>query len=507
MNYSVCQKKIFETYNTTKQNILISAGPGSGKSFVLRKLAKDTPPYKRSIFLSFNKSIAEENKTHLPNHITSSTLHALGYRCLFDLVPGARFQLNEIKTFIISRKNLKFPENRFRNEKVKNKYLFELARVYDCYRLNLQSNLDNFEELCSRFDIDLSENMKEDFDKLLKVMREDDQKILNGESNMIDFTDMLWLTSYFDSSAFPKYDVVFIDEVQDLNPLQKSLFEKIQRERTGRFVAVGDRKQTIYAFSNASLEFFNSLSRLPNTVELPLDISYRCGHNIIEASNIIFPDTPMKAFEENIEGVVRTGTYDEIQNGDFVLCRNNKPLVEMFIQLLKKDKNVSIYGKDYGESLFRLIEECEDKLDSITRENLYNKLLKTKEILEERGIKNPTSQPDYFNLLEKILILEDLQKEFLSYSRVREVISKYFVGESNWDREKGITLMTIHKSKGLEADRVFCLQENLIPSPYCVSSDLLYAEKCLYYVMMTRAKKEVIYLGSPGIGTNERERL
>ena len=54
--------------------------------------------------------------------------------------------------------------------------------------------------------------------------------------------------------------------------------------------------------------------------------------------------------------------------------------------------------------------------------------------------------------------------------------------------------MTCHKSKGLEARRVFFYQKELIPSPYATSQQMLYAEKCLYYVAVTRAKESLIYI-------------
>ena len=69
----------------------------------------------------------------------------------------------------------------------------------------------------------------------------------------------------------------------------------------------------------------------------------------------------------------------------------------------------------------------------------------------------------------------------------KEVISK----ESE---DKNLTLATIHSSKGLEFDRVFvpCVNEGNIPSLKAVSDGELEEERRIFYVALTRARKEVV---------------
>jgi hypothetical protein len=56
------------------------------------------------------------------------------------------------------------------------------------------------------------------------------------------------------------------------------------------------------------------------------------------------------------------------------------------------------------------------------------------------------------------------------------------------DNSDGICLSTIHKSKGLEADRVFIIHEDLMPSKHAVKDWEKEQEKNLMYVAYTRAK-------------------
>ena len=54
--------------------------------------------------------------------------------------------------------------------------------------------------------------------------------------------------------------------------------------------------------------------------------------------------------------------------------------------------------------------------------------------------------------------------------------------------------MTVHASKGLEFDYVFIVgtEEELFPSPKCVSDNEIEEERRLFYVAMTRAKRQLI---------------
>ena len=55
-------------------------------------------------------------------------------------------------------------------------------------------------------------------------------------------------------------------------------------------------------------------------------------------------------------------------------------------------------------------------------------------------------------------------------------------------------LSTIHKAKGLENDRIFFLAPELIPSKYATQPWQYEQEQNLFYVCVTRAKRELIYV-------------
>lgn len=61
------------------------------------------------------------------------------------------------------------------------------------------------------------------------------------------------------------------------------------------------------------------------------------------------------------------------------------------------------------------------------------------------------------------------------------------------ERKEGITVSTLHSAKGLEYERVYILNVNEGSIPYrkAVLEEQLEEERRLFYVGMTRAKKEL----------------
>lgn len=274
---------------------------------------------------------------------------------------------------------------------------------------------------------------------------------------------------------------ILVHNCQDISPLQFELV-KMCRTPRGRLVAVGDEKQSIYSFMGSNLDSLHAIKEAPNTVSLPLSMTYRCAQRIVQEAQTVFPDG-IEAAPGAIFGDVRWGDYRNAVDGDFILCRNNAPLVDTFINLLKQGKRCSIMGKEFGDKLVYLI----DGIKSIY--GLEDKLLKMQEKLKAKGVHNPTKCEPYLELEEKVHVLISLWEYFGDLEEVRNHIYDIFVETQG----KGITLSTIHKSKGLEADNVYFLEPDLLPSKYATTELALYAEECLKFVAITRARKNLIY--------------
>ena len=476
------QVNIFKEYVGSNNNIVINACPGSGKTRTILELLKLTPVYKKSIYLCYNKSIAEDLKKQAPKNIDISTVHSKGLSILYKTIKG-KIKITDSKNYHFTR--IVLGDKQFKNKKDQARYFFTICELINFYRLNMISNKRDFIELAELNNFCI---LNGEIDDSLKVIDSIDKYNLKDNSEfMIDFTDMLYLPLVLKNAIYPQYDVLFIDEVQDITPLQKCLVDKFIKSK-GRFVAVGDKKQLIYQFIGANLNSFQKFEQSQNTVVLPLSVSYRCPKAVVNEANKIFNE--MEAFEENIKGEVRDGDINEIKIGDTVLCRNNMPLVEVFLYLLSKEIKTVIYGKDFGINLLNLLNKAYSKNVSKVKENFEKILSDMYSSLKVKGIKSPTYHLKYVSLNEKITILKILIDRFDSVEKVESVIDDMFSD----DTKESVLLSTIHKAKGREWDTVFFLNENLIPSKYAMTKDEIYAESCLRYVCITRAKKKLIYI-------------
>lgn len=474
------QLAIIDIFENTRKNICVSATAGSGKTFILKELAKRAKD-KKSVFMAFNKSIADELREQLPVEVECSTFHSKMLRILLSNLQF-RPKIDENKTFVYCKQHLKVAPDEIDNI---NRYFFDLQTIWNFVRLQLYvGTKEEIEGICKEKNIFFESRMVEDIETLRLEWEKSTKKIRRNDSFVIDFTDMLYLTyTLIDPIEFPKYDIVYIDESQDVSTVQRELFLQLLKPK-GRFVAVGDEKQTIYVFLGGDKDNFSLLQRLPNTVTLPLSITYRCAKRIVEEAHKVFPEG-IEASPTAEEGIVREGDFLEAQSGDFVLCRNNLPLVEAFLSLLERKKKATIKGKDFGDALLKLIEKVYSlhDIDMILDEKL--------EKLKEKGLSEAaaTRNPSYVALQEKCQILILLWRRFKGErDKLKDVITSTFT-----EKTEGIVLCTCHKAKGLEADKVFFLNPQLIPSEYAVTEKALYAERCLKFVAITRAKKELIY--------------
>lgn len=85
-----------------------------------------------------------------------------------------------------------------------------------------------------------------------------------------------------------KFDYIYVDEYQDINPIQNAIFEAISRPEN--LFRVGDIKQSIYAFQGGDPEIFSSLRTRyrPDSETIYMSENFRCDSTVIDFVNSIF---------------------------------------------------------------------------------------------------------------------------------------------------------------------------------------------------------------------------
>ena len=132
---------------------------------------------------------------------------------------------------------------------------------------------------------------------LLELFMQNYQAI-KTKNNLMDFNDlsrkMLELLSNerVRQELQQKYDYIFIDEYQDVNPLQDKIMSLIAGKQTQVFT-VGDIKQSIYGFRGSSPEWFlekyNKFKQNQNLgTAFDMNINYRSNPVVLQFINEIF---------------------------------------------------------------------------------------------------------------------------------------------------------------------------------------------------------------------------
>ena len=186
------------------------------------------------------------------------------------------------------------------------------------------------------------------------------------------------------------------------------------------------------------------------------------------------------------------GTLKALHRGDWVLCRNLRPLVATYMWLLKNKVKSHIKGKEIGEGILALIIKTKAKTLPELEAALKAEKVALVEKLIRRGVRHPSYHPKMELLYQRTEVIEFLSDEVESVAELKRLIERIFT-----DDERGIMLSTIHKAKGLENDRVFILCPELIPSKFATQDWQLEQERNLFYVGVTRAKKELVYVLTP----------
>jgi len=478
------QKAVYAYIQKGKGNLIIDAVAGSGKSTTIVNALKLIPSDKQVLFLAFNKAIVEELKIKIGNmeNVEVKTLHSLGASAVMKTLKS---NLSNDKYTSWVNNGVKFgslaPIYKISSEQFSD-WKQNITKLIDLGRVNLITNSKELEDLAYKHNIDILDN---ELDIAIKGIQWGER-----ETNIIDFTDMIYFPNVKQIKMF-QYDWVFIDECQDLNAAQRNLFLKCLKPN-GRFVAVGDPRQAIYGFAGADVESFNLLKRLENTVKIPLSVCYRCDSSIINLAKEIVPQ--IEARDNAPLGIVdRNSKIEDVKDGDMILCRLSAPLVKLCMSYISSGIKAYVKGRDIGINLINMIKKT--NLNQI--EDVKNKLeVELSRIVKKTIAKQNCTEVEametniYKTYEDKLKTIEILSEGLITSQEVIDRMNLIFS-----DNNSGICLSTIHKSKGLENERVFIICEDKLYLKHCMKVPwMAEQERNLVYVAITRAKKFLGYI-------------
>ena len=183
--------------------------------------------------------------------------------------------------------------------------------------------------------------------------------------HLIDFNDMeelfLELLSIEEvrSDIKSRYTHLFVDEFQDSNPMQVSLFSRLSELLDTCYV--GDKKQAIYRFRGSDTELTSAVAdSIANNT--PLEYSYRSSEPLVKFSNAIFTRvfSSMPAREVELRMPLENGNT-HIHPAPLRLCswKTNEELARYIQQFILIEQAHGLQPKDIAV-LARYNEELDD---------------------------------------------------------------------------------------------------------------------------------------------------
>ena len=379
-------------------------------------------------------------------------------------------------------------------------------------------NIHTFHSLC--FSI-LKENyeragLNEDF----TVMSEQEKALCKDEKlleNALGFDDLVILTvklltenEDILNTYRSRFKYVSVDEYQDIDENQYKLI-RLLVPQDGNIFVIGDPNQAIYGFRGGDAKFFNNFTQdYPETQVINLKNNYRSTNSIVDASNQMINcfnivskfDKPHekitihKAPTDKAEAEFIASTIENLIGGhsffsidsqrtdggecdysfsDFAILYRTSSQLPPIIEALKRT------GMPFVKLSNDLL--CEQKPVM----ELINSLNDDEPICEQ--LKNSNSEIDDY-ILKYLINIAKTSKDKNEFIHEVSLLTEADTLDKRADR---ITLMTLHASKGLEFKCVFIagLENEILPLYRAKEEKEIEEERRLLYVGMTRAKERL----------------
>ena len=279
-----------------------------------------------------------------------------------------------------------------------------------------------------------------------------------------------------------KYDIILVDECQDLNPQQIKFLSCIP---TDRIVFVGDINQAIYGFRGSDPLAIDLIKQQYQPVEYPMHQSFRCPTEILDTVTTIVPHIT----SNKTGGQVLHKSKTDINYPDtcFITSRTNASLIRLAYKFIDKNIQFSI-----GAAFVRSIKYRMDSVlnCSVNISDVRNLLVHDYNRDITRYEKNDWNVSALHDRYKGLIAIAN---NCSSIPEIKAFIKKMGLHTKSGSERK---LITIHGVKGLEADHVYFLEPSMCDF-FKQRTEIEWEkqqEDNLYYVACTRALKTLTFV-------------
>jgi superfamily I DNA/RNA helicase len=459
------QLHIVSLAKETKNNLIIFSPAGGAKTSTLELLQEILSS---CLCIAFNVRIVKEMERRFSPFTKVKTFNGLGHSTWYDTirtrltVEGADKKDSNAKTKELLKLAIRNLSKRAQGD-ASEQYWDIIAAVNLAKTIGYIPSgafphakpLATQEDLISRLEEEPSDLLLDLLDEVLVA------SIKAAYAGSIDYNDQIYMPALF-GGTFPRdYANIIIDEAQDASPINH---EMLWHLRASRLFAVGDDRQSIYAFRGAVPGGMAKLQKRFEMTPARLTVSFRCPEAIVRNAQWRAPE--MRWYKTGGKvGRLRHFNASAFADDSAIICRNNAPLFSLALRLLASGRAVNVSGSDVGYRVVGIMR----KLGSleITQQQL---LFAIEDWRNEKLAKQSTSANDLADCMCVFAKRGENLGQAIAYA------------EDLFAQHGPLSLLTGHKSKGLEWRVVYHLD------PFLIREDE--QDLNLRYVIQTRALEE-----------------
>ena len=345
-------------------------------------------------------------------------------------------------------------------------------------------NLARVKQISVMDQLDLNEHLsKIERDKLDAIDKEiTSYKDIYG---LIDFNDMI--QKFLDKGKTPKFDVIFVDEAQDLSLIQWSMIKKIEEDTKCDVWIAGDDDQAIFGWAGADVDSFINWEaeeiplkyskRVPSSIQkIALDVINRVQDNRLDKE--YFPkDEPGNIFQ-----IYKLSDID-MSTGDWLILTRTKSLLKPIPTYLKKKGLFfeSAQGNSIGKSLYEDIQYWSQLQKKITLPDIQLQRIKER-------IKGPMNLS-----LKWYDAFDNVSQSQITYMKL------LLLNNEDPTKDARIKVSTIHGAKGGEATNVVLLLNETANTIKGAKKSIQKQDEeyRVWYVGITRTMKNLYLIKCP----------
>lgn len=481
-------------------NFIVSALAGAGKTTLLCQTLNNFDG--ECLYVAFMRNAVTEAQKKIDKRHRAETLNTLGHQ-LLEKHYGKSVQVTQFKYWTITRtfmKELKLQGEAYKLQQRQFVKLIMLVRAH----LVPERDGEQVRSIGEMYGLSVQDWMVESIPTALTVGTE------QVEDGIWDWDDQIYMPYRLALIPEHLYDLVAIDEIQDLTPAKIEL-ALIHQKPDGKAGGAGDRNQAVMAFSGAMHDSFDRAKTRLEAQEFPLPQTYRCGENICQEVRDTVPDIrPAKTVKH--KGEVNSIKFLPMKlpdsNKSVIIARNNAPLVALAMQMARYDIPVQLRAQGLGNMMEKTLDKIVSKKGThyTNYEDLIGAVRQYRN-KESHRLTNLDADSGTIGslhescacLISAINVIGRAQGNIKPSAIISEINALF-------NARYGIVLSTAHSTKGLEWDNVYLVSPNSFSvrnGQENVAEWERQQEVNLLYVAKTRAKQRLTYVESPALDPEE----